>query len=466
MKEIKETDMTMQQEPIQENKMGVLPIRPLLLGMAWPAILSMTISALYNIVDSYFVAKLSEDAMTALSLVYPAQNLLTAVAVGFGVGVNAMISFYLGAQNQEKADKTATQGMVLGVLHGVLLMVLFLCGMNLFLGMFTKSDTVRALGMEYSNVVFLFSAIVTGGITLEKIFQAVGRMRATMVSMIAGFVTNIVLDPLLIFGIGPFPKMGVQGAALATVIARYIEALIVIIWAHMHRAKNRYLEGAYTGFGIPFAELKAILVKGFPLMMNEVMWAAGMTTVTQCYSVRGLDVVAGLNIASTITNLFNIVYLQLGSCISIVVGQYLGAGKLEEAKDADNKMIIFSVFCCVIMAALMFVVGGFFPGIYNTSDEIKGLATQFIAVSAIIMPFCAFSHASYFTLRSGGKTVVTFLFDSVFTWVIVVPAAYLLAHFTGLGIVSIYFLVQGTELIKVIIGYLMVKSNVWVVQMV
>lgn len=139
-------------------------------------------------------------------------------------------------------------------------------------------------------------------------------------------------------------------------------------------------------------------------MMNEVMWAAGMTTVTQCYSVRGLDVVAGLNIASTITNLFNIVYLQLGSCISIVVGQYLGAGKLKEAKDADDKMIVFSVFCCVIMAALMFVVGGFFPGIYNTSEEIKGLATQFIAVSAIIMPFCAFSHASYFTLRSGGKT--------------------------------------------------------------
>ena len=149
-------------------------IFPLVMSMALPMMLSMAFNSLYNIVDSYFVAKLSEDAMTALSLVYPAQNLLTAVAVGFGVGVNAMISFYLGAQNQEKADKTATQGIVLGVLHGVLLMILFLCGMNWFLGMFTKSDTVRALGMEYSNVVFLFSTIVTGGITLEKIFQAVG----------------------------------------------------------------------------------------------------------------------------------------------------------------------------------------------------------------------------------------------------------------------------------------------------
>ena len=205
-------------------------IFPLVMSMALPMMLSMAFNSLYNIVDSYFVAKLSEDAMTALSLVYPAQNLLTAVAVGFGVGVNAMISFYLGAQNQEKADKTATQGMVLGVLHGVLLMVLFLCGMNLFLGMFTKSDTVRALGMEYSNVVFLFSTIVTGGITLEKIFQAVGRMRATMVSMIAGFVTNIVLDPLLIFGIGPFPRMEIAGAALATGIGQVITLLVYLIY--------------------------------------------------------------------------------------------------------------------------------------------------------------------------------------------------------------------------------------------
>ena len=201
-------------------------------------------------------------------------------------------------------------------------------------------------------------------------------------------------------------------------------------------------------------------------MFNEVLWAAGMTTVTQCYSVRGLDVVAGLNIATTITNLFNIVYIQLGACISIVVGQYLGAGELEKAKDADNKMIVFSVFCCVIMAEIMFLVVVFFPDIYNTTAEIKDLATKFIAVSALIMPFCSFSHASYFTLRSGGKTMVTFLFDSVFTWVVVVPVAFLLAHGTGLGIVSVYFLVQATELIKVVIGYCMVRSNVWVVKMV
>ena len=140
--------------------------------------------------------------------------------------------------------------------------------------------------------------------------------------------------------------------------------------------------------------------------------------------------------------------------------------ELEKAKDADNKMIVFSVFCCVIVAVCMLFIGRFFPQIYNTSEEIRALATKFIAVSAIIMPFCSFSHASYFTLRSGGKTMVTFLFDSVFTWIVVVPTAFLLAHFTGLGIVSVYFLVQATELIKVVIGYFMVHSNVWLVQMV
>lgn len=137
-------------------------------------------------------------------------------------------------------------------------------------------------------------------------------------------------------------------------------------------------------------------------MLNELLWAAGMTTVTQCYSVRGLSVIAGLNIATTITNLFNIVFIQLGACISIVVGQYLGAGELEKAKDADNKMIVFSVFCCSVMAAVMFG-RRIFPQIYNTTDEIKSLATSFIAVSAIIMPFCAFTHSSYFTLRSGAR---------------------------------------------------------------
>jgi len=196
-------------------------------------------------------------------------------------------------------------------------------------------------------------------------------------------------------------------------------------------------------------------------MLNEMLWACGMAVIVQYYAFRGLEVVAAQNISSTITNLFNIVYIQLGSCISIIVGQLLGAGKLKEAKDADNKMIFFSVGCCTCVSLIMISLGGFFPDIYNTEESIKELARIFITISATVMPLCAFSHCAYFTLRSGGKTVVTFLFDSVYTWVLVIPFAYTLSHFTALPIITVFFLVQFTEIVKVIIGFFMVKSNVW-----
>ena len=443
------------------------PVLSSLTRLAIPIMATSLIQMAYNLTDMIWIGRIGSDAVAAVGAAGMYMWLSNGLASLAKMGGQVNVGYALGSERKKEASLYTANALQLSVILG-LIYGLICSGFNSPLIGFFKLNSPHVISDARMYLVITCGFVIFSFLnqTFTGIFTAIGNSRAAFLATTAGLLVNIILDPILIFGIGPFPELGVQGAALATVIARYIEALIVVIWAHIHRGKNRYLEGAYTGFGIPLAELKAILIKGFPLMMNEVLWAAGMTTVTQCYSVRGLDVVAGLNIASTITNLFNIVYLQLGSCISIVVGQYLGAGKLEDAKDADNKMIVFSVFCCVIMAALMFVVGGFFPGIYNTTEEIRELATSFIAVSAIIMPFCAFSHASYFTLRSGGKTVVTFLFDSVFTWVIVVPAAYLLAHFTGLGIVSIYFLVQGTELIKVIIGYLMVKSNVWVVQMV
>lgn len=441
--------------------------------LALPMIVQNAITNLVSFLDNIMVGQLGTEQMSGVAIV---NQLIFVYNLAIFGAVSAASIF--GAQYYGKGDHKGHMYSFRFKLYATLLVTAFaillflIKGGNLISLYLTDTTgngaTEQALqyGLEYLSIMVV--GLIPFAIN-QSYATNIKETGQTLIPMIASFVavgTNAVLDYLLIFGIGPFPKLGVMGAALATVIARYIEAIIVIVWAHTHGKQNQYLKGAYVGFGVPGQELKAILIKGFPLMMNEVLWAAGMTAVTQCYSVRGLSVVAGLNIATTITNLFNIVYLQLGACISIVVGQYLGAGKLEEAKDADNKMIAFSVFCCIIMAAVMLVVGRFFPAIYNTSEEIKKLATSFIAVSAMIMPFCSFSHASYFTLRSGGKTFVTFLFDSVFTWVIVVPTAFVLAHYTGLGIVSIYFFVQATEMIKVIIGYCMVRSNVWLVRMV
>ena len=443
------------------------------IALALPMILQNAVTNLVSFLDNIMVGQLGTEQMSGVAIVN--QLILVYNLAIFGAVSAASIfgAQYFGKGNHKGHMYSFRFKLYAALTVTALTILLFVTkGENLISLYLTDTSGSGATGaaLQYGSqyLIIMMAGLIPFAVN-QSYATNIKETGQTLIPMIASFVavgSNAILDYLLIFGIGPFPELGVQGAALATVIARYIEALMIIIWAHRHREKNRYLKGAYTGFGIPADELKAIIIKGLPLMMNEVLWAAGMTAVIQCYSIRGLEVVAGLNIATTITNLFNIIYLQLGACISIVVGQYLGAGKLDKAKDADNKMIVFSVFCCVIVAVCMLFIGRFFPQIYNTSEEIRALATKFIAVSAIIMPFCSFSHASYFTLRSGGKTMVTFLFDSVFTWIIIVPIAFLLAHFTGLGIVSVYFLVQATELIKVVIGYFMVRSNVWLVQMV
>lgn len=458
---------------LKEKYIGDAAFYKRYLCLALPMILQNAITNLVSFLDNIMVGQLGTEPMSGVAIVNQLIFVYNLAIFGAVSAASIFGAQYFGKGNHKGHMHSFRFKLYATLTVTALTILLFITKGSALISLYL-TDTTGSGATEVALQYGLeYLAIMMVGLIPFAINQSyatnIKETGQTLIPMIASFVavgTNAILDYILIFGLGPIPKLGVAGAALATVIARYIEALIVIVWAHAHKEKNRYLTGAYRGLGIPKSEFKTIIIKGFPLMLNEILWAAGMTTVTQCYSIRGLEVIAGLNIATTITNLFNIIYIQLGACISIVVGQYLGAGKLKEAKDADNKMIVFSVFCCVVVAVVMLLIGGFFPQIYNTSEQIKALAKSFIAVSAIIMPFCAFSHSSYFTLRSGGKTMVTFLFDSVFTWVVVVPSAFILAHYTGLGIVSVYFLVQATELIKVVIGYFMVKSNVWVVQMV
>lgn len=269
------------------------------------------------------------------------------------------------------------------------------------------------------------------------------------------------LVDLLIYGKFGFPEMGVRGAAVATVLSRYVEACIVLSWTHKHTEKNIFAQGLYSTLKVPANLTKKILIKGTPLLLNETLWAAGVAMLTQCYSVRGLNVVAGLNISNTINNVFNIIFIALGDSVAIVVGQLLGAGKMKEARDTDNKMIAFSVFCCTCVAAVMFVMAPLFPRLYNTNAEARTLAKYFIMLTAFFMPQNAFLHATYFTLRSGGKTIVTFLFDSVFIWVVSVTIAFTLSRFTGLPVLVIYAMVQAADMMKCVIGFILVKKGVW-----
>lgn len=441
--------------------------------LAVPMIIQSFITNFVSFLDNLMVGQLGTEQLSGVAIVN--QFVFVFSIAIFGVVGAASI---FGAQFYGKGDNEGH--MHTFRLRGYATVVItFLCVFLLatksdfLIGLFlSESDSTGSLELtlEYANV-YLFTALI--GLVPFAITQVyVSAIRETghsfvpMIAGVSGVVTNALFDWLLIFGIGVFPELGIKGAAIATDMARFIEMFIVLGWAHKNIDKNMYLKGAYKGVYIPKELLLSVAKKGTPLMINELMWVLGMTALTQSYSVRGLDVVAGLNIANTITNLFNIIFIQLGSCIAIIVGQYLGAGDLKKAKDADNKMIFFSVAVCFVVAMIQLLTGRFFPRIYNTSDEIKALATSFLVVSALVMTFCSFSHCSYFTLRSGGKTGITFLFDSVFTWVIVVPTAFILSRYTALDIVTVYFIVSFTELIKVAIGYAMIKSDVWLVTMV
>ena len=216
---------------MNDTFMKTRPVLPLLVSMALPNVISMLVNSLYNIVDSLFVARISEQAMTALSLVFPVQNLVNAISIGFGIGINAQIALHLGAGDREKADISATHGMALSILHGLLCTVAGIAIMPGFLRRFTSEESLVSMGVLYATIVFLFSIVNMADLAFEKMFQAVGRMNTTMIALIAGCVCNIALDPVLIFGLGPVPALGIAGASLATGIGQAV-SLVVYLYVY------------------------------------------------------------------------------------------------------------------------------------------------------------------------------------------------------------------------------------------
>lgn len=235
---------------MNEDFMKEKPILPLLTTMALPMVISMLVNSLYNIIDSLFVAKISEDAMTALSLVYPVQNFINAVAIGFGVGINALISFHLGAKEGEKANIAATHGFFFSILHGVILTIGSIALIPTFLSRFTTDSNVLKSGVEYANIVFVFSIIIMMNLTFEKVFQSVGRMNVSMIGLMLGCIANIILDPLLIFGIGFFPKMGMCGAALATGIGQLLTLIFISLPIFCAQSVYGLVENILSGTNI------------------------------------------------------------------------------------------------------------------------------------------------------------------------------------------------------------------------
>lgn len=433
-----------------------------------PMIIQNAITSFVSFLDNIMVGQIGTEQMSGVAIVNQLMFVFNICIFGGVSGAGIFGTQFFGKGDHEGHKYTFRFKLYTCLLIAVAALCLFGFMDTQLISLYLNDsgsvgDITLALkyGKEYLAIMMIGLIPFAVGQAYINTIRETGQTLVPMIASATAVFVNLILDYLLIFGVLGLPAMGVRGAAIATVIARFIECFIVVFWAHTHTEKNLYLIGVYKSFFIPRDILIAILKKGTPLMLNEMLWASGMAVISQCYAVRGLEVIAAQNISSTISNLFNIVYLQIGGSISIIVGQLLGAGKLEEAKDADNKMMFFSVSCCAGISVFMILLGRLFPAIYNTEESIKELARVFIVISALVMPLCAFSHSAYFTLRSGGKTIVTFLFDSVYVWVLIIPFASFLSRHTALPVTTVFFLVQFTEIIKVVIGFFMIKSNVW-----
>lgn len=456
----------------KERFIGDKAFYRMILVIAFPILIQNGITNFVSLLDNIMVGQLGTEQMSGVAIVNQLLNVFNICIFGAVSGASIFSAQFYGHGNHEGVRNTFRFKLICCALILLLWIIIFLTNgaalINLFLNDTDAGNVLltHASGMEYLSVMLvgLIPYMVTQ--VYASTLRETGQTVLPMFAGIAAVFINLFFNYLLIFGNFGCPRLGVAGAAIATVTSRFAETAIVVIWTHRHRERNIFIQGAYRTFRIPHALIGQILKKGTPLLINETLWSAGQAMLVQCYSMRGLNAVAALNISTTVSNLFNIVYIALGSAISIVIGQQLGAGELKKAVETDRKMIFFSVMCCVVIGALMFAASPLFPQIYNTSEEVRSLAAGLIRIAAVFMPLYAFYHASYFTLRTGGKTMVTFLFDSCYVWVVNIPTAFLLSRFTGLPLLPVYFICQSVEIVKAVLGFVLLKKGVWVHNMV
>lgn len=438
----------------------------MVLKIAIPIIIQMAITNFVGLLDNIMVGQVGTEQMTGVAVVNQLLFVFNICIFGGVSGAGIFGAQFYGSGNEDGLRYVLRFKMIICCLISVVALTLLVLFpeflINLFLTDTGEGDVQATLmyGKQYLWIMLFglipFAIKEAYASSLKETEETVLPMKA---SAVAVFI-NLILNALLIFGLCGFPKLGVVGAAIATVISRYVEFAIVII--SCHRGKRAFFKGVYKNLYIPKWLIQQIIYKGAPLLLNEALWSAGIIAMNQRYSQRGLGVVAAINITSTIANLFNVVYLSMGSSISVIVGKELGAGRLKEAKGTATKMIAFSVMCCFVTGAMMAACSYGFANIYKTSDSIKELAVIFICICAILTPVEALNNASYFTLRSGGKTFITFLFDSVFLWVISIPVATILVKLTNWDIIPIYAFCQSLNLIKSVIGIILVKKGIWI----
>lgn len=441
----------------------------MVLAVTVPIVIQNGITSFVSLLDNVMVGRIGTEQMSGVAI---ANQLIMVFDLGIFGGLSGAGIFtaqFFGKSDLDGVRNTFRIKLYIGAFVTAAAILVFLFFGKPLVYLFLQGnadvgdiDATADYALSYLRIMLLsfvpFTLTQVYASTLKETAETVLPMKAA----VAAVLTNLCLNYILIFGKLGLPALGGNGAAIATVFSRFVELSIVITASHRNRERYGFTGGLYRTLAVPPALLGSILKKGLPLLANELLWSSGMALLNQSYSLRGLSVVAACNITSTVSNLFQVVLMAMGNAVAIIVGQQLGSGDMERAKDTDRKLIAFAVVVACAVGAVLAAVSPYIPQIYKTENEVRDLARRFLLISAACMPIGAFSMTSYFTLRSGGKTVITFLFDCAYTWVLTVPLAFVLTRFTALPIVSVYAAVQFSNIVKCVIGYILVRKGVWI----
>ena len=436
---------------MNQEYMKTRKILPLVLSMSLPMVISMAVNALYNIVDSYFVAKISEDAMTALSLVFPIQNFINAVAIGFGVGINAMIAQYLGAGRRDKADEALTQGMVLAVIHGIVMMILCIIGIPYFLRLFTTDANVIALGVRYATIVFSFSVILSVNLTFEKMNQAIGNMKITMISLLIGCVLNIILDPMIIFGIGPFPELGIAGAALATGFGQCVP-IVIYIAAYLKRPKRVAFRREYLHLTREVA--KRLYSIGVPAILNMALTSVLTTALNAILAAFSQTYVLVLGIYY---KLQTFLYMPANGIIQgmrPLIGYNYGAGEHRRVEQLYRLTLLLNI--CIMTAGMILclTIPGKLMGAFAENPQTiqNGVTALHIICFGFILS--AVSVTACGALEGLGKGIPSLLISLSRYVVLIIPLALIFSRFFGAaGVWHAFWVTEALSAVFAVIIY-------------
>ena len=439
------------------------------LALMLPIMVQNGITNFVNMLDNLMVGQVGQAEMTGVSVANQLMFVYNLCIFGAVSGAGIFGAQFFGSGDTKNLRNTFRFKIISCTLLTIGVIMLFgFAGeelINLYLKGEGAPETARAsliAGKDYLYVMLI--GLIPAAIVqcYSSTLRETGKTVPPMIAGLVAVLVNLILNYILIFGHFGAPTLGVKGAAIATVVSRFVELGVVSVWTGMRYYENTFIIGAFKSLHVPITLVINICKKGIPLMLNETMWAGGLAFVNQCYSGVSLEVVAANNLVQIFFNVFSVAFLAVGAAIGIILGQLLGAGEKEEAKNTSVKLISFSVFISIGVAILFGLCAIFIPEFYKLDESTKLLSTRMMQICALAIPLDAFANASYFTLRSGGEALITIIFDSGFVWLISVPTAYILCNLTSLSILPIYAICQGLNFIKCAIGFTFVKKGIWI----